>query len=592
MQRALHENAMYSSTRKLESRTSQDGKSHMEKNSGFAELYTPKLLTVLREGYGLRHLQADALAGLTVAIVALPLSMAIAIGSGAKPEHGLYAAVIGGFIISALGGSRFQIGGPAGAFIALVAAIIAQHGYDGFLLATLMGGVILLAIGYLGLGSYIRYIPHPVLVGFTAGIAIIIFSGEIRDLFGLRLDHEPSAFIPRLAALWEARGTLDPSSAILAASSLALMLLLRRLAPRFPAMLAAVIGGGLVVFVFDLPIATIGSQFGGIPNALPAPSIPHIDMARVIELLPAALAIALLGGIESLLSAVVADGMTGRRHRSNCELVAQGYANIACALFGGLCATGTIARTATNIRAQAHSPVAGLLHSLFLLMFMLVAAPLASYVPLATLAAILALVAWNMIEREEFIHILRHDRGEASVLLGTFLLTIFYDLVYGIAFGVTLGAILFMHRMAGLVEVTTQKSVLVEDQSDSAKGGPSHNRPKGEEFLVCKIAGPFFFGTATTIASIFDDIGVHPRGYILDLSAVPLADSTAARTIDGLLRKAARKGVPLVIAGAQPQVQRVLERNGITHENAIYAANMDEARRAFSGAENARRKEQ
>ena len=592
MQRALHENAMYSSTRKLESRANQDGKSLMEKNPSFAELYTPKLVTVLREGYGFRHLQADALAGLTVAIVALPLSMAIAIGSGAKPEHGLYAAVIGGFIISALGGSRFQIGGPAGAFIALVAAIIAQHGYDGFLLATLMGGVILLAIGYLGLGSYIRYIPHPVLVGFTAGIAVIIFSGEIRDLFGLRLDHEPSAFIPRLVALWEARGSFDPNSTMLAAASLTLMLVLRRLAPRFPAMLAAVIGGGLAVFFFDLPIATIGSQFGGIPNSLPMPSIPRIDMARMIELLPAALAIALLGGIESLLSAVVADGMTGRRHRSNCELVAQGYANIGCALFGGLCATGTIARTATNIRAHAHSPVAGILHSLFLLMFMIVAAPLASYVPLATLAAVLALVAWNMIEREDFAHILRHDRGEASVLLGTFLLTIFYDIVFGIAFGVTLGAILFMHRMAKLVEVTTQESILVEDQPDSAKGEPLPDGAEVDGFMVYKIAGPFFFGTATTIASIFDDIGVHPRAYILDLSAVPLADSTAAHTIDGLLRKSASNGVPLAIAGAHPQVRAILERNGITQEQAFYAANVDEARRTLSDAENARRKDQ
>ena len=414
----------------------------MTQKAAFAELYTPKLVSVLREGYGAKAFKADALAGLTVAIVALPLSMAIAIGSGAKPEHGLFSAVVGGFIISALGGSRFQIGGPAGAFIALVATTIARFGFDGFLLATLMAGFILLAIGYLRLGSLIRHIPHPVLTGFTAGIAIIIFSGEIRDLLGLSLVHEPAELIERLPALWEARGTANPAAIAMSAFCFAIMLGLRKIAPRFPGLLAAVVLAGFGVWALGLPVETIGTKFGGIPNALPVPSIPKGDLDRMIELLPSAIAIALLGGMESLLSAVVADGMSGRQHRSNCELVAQGYANIACALFGALCATGTIARTATNIRAHAHGPVAGMLHSLFLLGFMMLAAPLASYVPLAALAAVLGLVAWNMIEKETIAALFRHDKAAASVVALTFLLVIFVDLIAGIAAGAVLGLIL------------------------------------------------------------------------------------------------------------------------------------------------------
>jgi SulP family sulfate permease len=550
----------------------------MNHSPTFAELYTPKLVTVLREGYRLKEFKADALAGLTVAIVALPLSMAIAIGSGAKPEHGLYAAVVGGFIISALGGSRFQIGGPAGAFIALVAATIAKYGYDGFLLATFMAGIILAGIGYLRLGTYIKYIPHPVLVGFTAGIAVIIFSGEIRDLFGLTIAHEPSELLPRLKALWSVRDSVNGAALGLSAACLLIMLGLKKIAPRFPGMLAAVAFGAAAVWLFQLPVETIGTRFGGIPSALPAPAFPRADFARVLEVLPAAIAIALLGGMESLLSAVVADGMTGRRHRSNCELVAQGYANMASALFGGLCATGTIARTATNVRAHAHGPVAGMLHSVFLMASMVMAAPLASYVPLAALAAVLALVAWNMIEKDEFAHILRHDRGEAAVLLATFLLVVFYDLSVGIGVGVTLGAILFMHRMAEIVEVSTQTSLVDEDMADGDPGQRTPYHANGDDVMVYRIAGPFFFGAAGSVAAVLGEIGATPRAFVLDLSGVPLADATAAQTLDGFLTKAKRKGAPIFIAGARPQVRRVLEANGLTPDRVTYVASVVDAR--------------
>ncbi len=545
----------------------------------FAELFTPKLVTVLREGYRLKELKADALAGLTVAIVALPLSMAIGIGSGAKPEQGLYAAVVGGFVISALGGSRFQIGGPAGAFIAMVAATIVKFGFDGFLLATLMAGVMLVAIGYLRLGTYIKYIPHPVLVGFTAGIGVIIFSGEIRDLFGLTLAHEPSELLPRLKALWAARDTFSSLALGLSAACLAIMLVLKKVAPRFPGMLAAVAFGAGAVWLFNLPVETIGTRFGGIPGSLPMPSLPHIDAARALEVFPAAIAIALLGGMESLLSAVVADGMTGRHHRSNCELVAQGYANIASALFGGLCVTGTIARTATNVRAHAHGPVAGMIHAVVLLGFMIVAAPLASFVPLAALAAVLALVAWNMIEPDELAHILRHDRGEAGVLLATFLLTVFYDLTVGIGVGVTLGAILFMHRMAELVEVSTRTQIVQEDRADGTPAERTTYLGAGGDVMIYRIAGPFFFGAAGSVAAVLDRIGAAPRAFVLDLDAVPLADATAARTLEGFLKKARSAGTPLYISGARPQVRHVLETNGLTLDRVTYVDSIDEARR-------------
>jgi len=551
----------------------------MNHSPSFAELFTPKLVTVLREGYRLKELKADALAGITVAIVALPLSMAIAIGSGAKPEQGLYAAVVGGFVVSALGGSRFQIGGPAGAFIAMVAATIVKFGFDGFLLATLMAGVMLAAIGYLRLGTFIKYIPHPVLVGFTAGIGVIIFSGEIRDLFGLTIAHEPSELLPRLKALWAVRDTFSGLAVGLSAACLAIMLVLKKVAPRFPGMLAAVAFGAGAVWLFSLPVETIGTRFGGIPGSLPIPSLPYIDATRMLEVFPAAIAIALLGGMESLLSAVVADGMTGRRHRSNCELVAQGYANIASALFGGLCVTGTIARTATNVRAHAHGPVAGILHSAFLLAFMVVAAPLASYVPLAALAAVLALVAWNMIEPDELSHIIRNDRGEAGVLIATFLLTVFYDLTVGIGVGVTLGAILFMHRMAELVEVSTRTQIVDEDRADGTPAERTAYLGAGGDVMIYRIAGPFFFGAAGSVAAVLDQIGAAPRAFVLDLDAVPLADATAARTLDGFLKKAMSAGTPLYISGARPRVRRVLEANGLTSDRVTYVDSIDAARR-------------
>ncbi|MDT2021738.1 sulfate permease [Methylocella sp. CPCC 101449] len=544
-----------------------------------ADSFTPKLVTVWREGYGLKGLRADAIAGLTVAIVALPLSMAIAIGSGAKPEHGLYASIVAGFIISALGGSRFQIGGPAGAFIVLVATTIERFGYQGLLAATIMAGFLLLAIGYLRLGSYIKFIPHPVTVGFTAGIAIIIGAGQIKDFLGLSLAHEPAALVAKMPALFSALPTISWQTLLLGFGSLGVILALRRLAPRLPGLLVAVFLASLITWAFGLPVETIGTKFGGVPSSLPAPALPDVQPGLLLELIPSAIAIAILGGFESLLSAVVADGMSGRRHRSNCELVAQGWANIASALFGGLCATGTIARTATNIRAHAHGPVAGILHALFLLLFILIAAPLAYYIPLAVLAAVLLTVAWNMIEFDQFRAILRTSRGEATVLLATFLFTCVRDLTEGLAVGIVLGAILFMHRMSQFVEVTTEVKLLGDATAENGaeNGGAAHEAFPSDGILTFQIAGPFFFGATGTVSAVLSRLGETPRAIILDLSAVPFADNSGAHILVAFAEKSHRRGAPVFIAGASRAVRRSLLSSGLSRHLVRYAPDVAEA---------------
>jgi SulP family sulfate permease len=551
----------------------------------FRELFTPKLVTVLREGYGLPQLRADVMAGLTVAIVALPLSMAIAIASGASPERGLYTAIVGGFLISLLGGSRLQIGGPAGAFIVLVAASIERHGFDGFLLATMLAGLILIAMGLLRLGTYIRYIPGAVTTGFTAGIAVIIFASQLRDILGLKLPaKEPAAFLPKLRALAAAAGTFSPSALAVALATVATIVAVRRLRPAWPAFLIAVAGASVAAAALGLPVETIGTRFGGIANALPIPRLPaDMSLDRIMTVLPDAIAFAILGGIESLLSAVVADAMSGRRHRSNCELVAQGVANVGCALFGGICATWTIARTATNVRAGAIGPVSGMLHALFLLGFMLFAAPLASFIPLAALAGILAVVAWSMTERHEFVSTLRRSRGEALVLLATFLLTIFRDLTEGIVVGVVLGSLLFMHHMAQLVAVETGMPLPLEDDRADEVGRPPFEGEAGDT-LVYRIKGPLFFGASTALAATLESIGRFPRTVILDLAAVPFADATATSSLRAFVAGARRDGAAVYVAGAGPQVRKVLAREGLDVPPTHYAPSVADARMAAGDA--------
>jgi SulP family sulfate permease len=418
----------------------------MPTGAATAHLYRPKLVTVLSEGYGGLALKRDALAGLTVAIVALPLSMAIAVASGVSPDRGLYTAIIGGFLVSALGGSRFQIGGPAGAFIVLVAATVGRFGVDGLILTVLLSGLMLALLGALRLGSLIRHIPHAVTVGFSAGIAVTILASQLKDLGGLKLAAaEPGPVLPKLAALAHALPTLNPAALALGLGVAAAIFALRHWKPAWPGMLIAVAAAAAIAALGHLDVVTIGAKFGGIPHGLPAPRVPVINMTLLRQVLPAALSFTLLGAIESLLSAKVADSMTGRIHRSNMELVAQGLANVASAAFGGLPVTGTIARTATNIRAGAFSPISGMLHAAFILVFMLVAAPAASFVPLPALAGVLVVVSWNMAEKGEFVRLFRHWRS-AVVLAATFGLTIVHDLTAGIVAGCALAALFALLR--------------------------------------------------------------------------------------------------------------------------------------------------
>jgi SulP family sulfate permease len=414
----------------------------MPDGTSTAHLLQPKLGVALREGYRLEFFRRDAVAALTVAIVALPLSMAIAVASGVSPERGLYTAIVGGFVVSLLSGSRFQIGGPAGAFILLVSATAARFGIEGLLLTVLMSGVMLTAVGVLRLGSLIRHIPHAVTVGFTCGIAVTIAASQLKDLGGLHLaGAEPGPLIPKLLALGGALATAGPAALALGFGSAAVIFGLRRYRPTWPGMLVAVVAASLLAVLLRLPVETIGNRFGGLPHGLLAPRLPTMTPQLALQVLPAALSFTLLGGIESLLSAKVADGMTGRKHRSNMELIAQGLANIASALFGGISVTGTIARTATNVRAGGVTPLSGMMHSVFLLVFILVAAPLASFVPLAALAGVLLVVSWNMAEKAEFGRLLRNWRT-AAVLLATFGLTLVRDLTSGIVAGCALAALL------------------------------------------------------------------------------------------------------------------------------------------------------
>lgn len=534
--------------------------------------FTPKIVSVFKEGYSVARLKSDALAGLTVAIVALPLSMAIAIASGVTPDRGLYTAIVGGFLVALLGGSRHQIGGPAGAFIVLVATTVGTHGVEGLIVATTMAGVFLILAGALKLGDYVKFIPYPVTVGFTAGIAVIIFASQITELLGLTLAvKEPGALVDKVPVLIEAIPTLNTSAAAIAALTVATILVLRKLRPNWPGMLIAVCLASAVTAFLHLDIPTIGTRFGGIPRSLPLPQLPQFSPQLMQAVLPQAIAFALLGAIESLLSAVVADGMTGRHHRSNVELMGQGVANIGSALFGGMCVTGTIARTATNIRAGATSPVAGMLHALVLLLFMAIAAPLASYIPLSALAGVLAIVSWNMIERPAFVALIRTSRGDAVVLLVTFLLVVFRDLTEGIIVGFTLGALLFIDRMG--------KSVTVAPQDEEPEQ-PLENTDSGT--VVYRLGGAFFFGAAATVGSVLDRIADQYHHFVLDCSGLSFMDSTAANVIAGTVRKARRAGVSVYIAGARPELRRLLKTHEVRGTNVTYVPSVEDARRRIA----------
>lgn len=527
-------------------------------------LYVPKLFTVLRRGYGGEELRHDVISGLTVAVVALPLAMALAIASGATPLKGLQTAVVAGFLISALGGSRVQIGGPTAAFVPVVFTVIERFGYGGLILCTLLAGVMLIAAGLLRIGTLMKYMPQPVITGFTAGIAVSIFLSQLKDLFGLRMGAVPAEFAARLAAYWQHRGDINAQAALLALGSLVLIVLLRRLRPAWPGFLL-VVGAATLVCVFaGVPAETIGSRFGQIPAQLPQFSLPHIPLERTRELFPSSFTIAFLAGVESLLSAVVADGMIGGRHRSNCELVAQGVANIASALCGGLPATGALARTATNVRSGARSPVSGMLHAVFLLAFMLLLAPWMTYIPLAALAAVLVMVAWNMAEIDSFRNLMRGPLGDRAVLLLTFALTVMFDLTVAIEVGLVLAAFLFMHRMSEVVAISSNVELLDEDADDFA-GAPQVSQraqlPAGVE--VYQVSGPLFFAVANRLDEVLNQFPQPPRVFILRLRLVPLIDASGVAALRAMIERCQRHGTRVILSGLREQPRAILAQMGV-----------------------------
>lgn len=513
--------------------------------------FTPKIFTVLSSGYTRTDFKSDLVAGLTVAIVALPLAMALAIASGASPDKGLVTAVIAGFLISFFGGSRVQIGGPTGAFVVVVFNVIAMHGYDGLILATLLAGIMLIIAGYARLGLVIKFVPYPVVTGFTAGIAVIIASSQVKDFLGLKIDKVPADFIPKWMAYFGHLDTLDPATLIVGLMALAIIIVLRKKAPKLPGYLIAVVVASVVVALFGIPVETIGSRFPNIPSGLPMPELPAFSFEKFKDIIPSAFTIAFLAGIEALLSAVVADGMTGFKHRSNQELVGQGVANVASALFGGLPATGAIARTATNIRSGAKSPVSGMMHALFLLIFMMAASDIMKFVPMTALAAILFMVAWGMSEIRHFIHIFKLSRSDRAVMILTFALTVLVDLTVAIGVGVTLACLMFMMQMSKSVEIASRRaSPDDEDQRLSL--------PKDVE--VFRINGPIFFGVSGDLIDTLKRMGQMPKVLIVRMKLVPFLDTSGVAAIENIVKICKSSGTTVIISGLQRQPQGILSR--------------------------------
>ncbi len=515
--------------------------------------WSPKLLLCLR-GYKTQDFLADLIAGVTVGLVALPLAMAFAIASGVKPQAGIYTAVVAGFLISALGGSRVQIGGPTGAFVVIVAGVIAKFGISGLLIVTVMAGAILVVMGLTGLGTAVKFIPRPVTIGFTNGIAVLIASTQIKDFLGLQIGALPSEFVARMRVLAQNISTVHWQTAALSTASLALIILAPRLTRRIPGSIIALLLATACVAFFALPVATIGSAFGGIPTGLPKVSLPAFRPELIVVLIPSALTVALLAAVESLLSAVVADSMTGDRHNSNVELVAQGIANLASPLFGGLPATGAIARTATNIRSGARTPVAGIIHALTLLTILLVAAPLARFVPLATLSAVLFVVAYNMGEWREIGVILRLSSADKAVWAATFFLTVFADLTIAVEVGIALAALLYIYRIA---QTTTVEPVTAE-YIEEGRLHILQDKEVPTYVTILRIHGPFLFGTTDKLEEATVNLKPFAPVVVLRIRNMTALDATGLYALERLADRLKKSGRTLLLCGAREQPERLL----------------------------------
>ena len=515
--------------------------------------WSPKLLLCLR-GYKTQDFLADLIAGVTVGLVALPLAMAFAIASGVKPQAGIYTAVVAGFLISALGGSRVQIGGPTGAFVVIVAGVIAKFGISGLLIVTVMAGAILVVMGLTGLGTAVKFIPRPVTIGFTNGIAVLIASTQIKDFLGLQIGALPSEFVARMRVLAQNISTVHWQTAALSTASLALIILAPRLTRRIPGSIIALLLATACVAFFALPVATIGSAFGGIPTGLPKVSLPAFRPELIVVLIPSALTVALLAAVESLLSAVVADSMTGDRHNSNVELVAQGIANLASPLFGGLPATGAIARTATNIRSGARTPVAGIIHALTLLTILLVAAPLARFVPLATLSAVLFVVAYNMGEWREIGVILRLSSADKAVWAATFFLTVFADLTIAVEVGIALAALLYISR---ITQTTTVEPVTAE-YIEEGRLHILQDKEVPAYVTILRIHGPFLFGTTDKLEEATVNLKPFAPVVVLRIRNMTALDATGLYALERLADRLKKSGRTLLLCGAREQPERLL----------------------------------
>ncbi|MEH6759040.1 MAG: SulP family inorganic anion transporter [Parasphingorhabdus sp.] len=534
--------------------------------------FEPKIITTMQEGYDFGCFKTDSIAGLTVAIVALPLSMALAIASGASPDKGLITAVVAGFLIALFGGSRVQVGGPTGAFVVVVFNVIALHGYDGLLLATAIAGFILFIAGLFELGRLIKFIPHPVVTGFTAGIAVIIASSQVKDFLGLSMQNVPADFLPKWQAYFDAFSSIQVMTVGVGVGALVTIMALRKFAPKLPGFLIAIILASIVVALLKLPVDTIGTRFPDIPSGLPMPSLPVVSWEKVAEVLPSAFTIAFLAGIEALLSAVVADGMIGTRHRSNQELMGQGIANLGSVMFGGLPATGAIARTATNIKAGGKTPVAAMMHSVFILAFILFGTDLMAYVPMAALAAILFVVAWGMSEYDRFVALLRMPNSDRAVLLLTFGLTVLVDLTVAIGVGVTLASLLFMARMSETVSVQNGTGIGKDGDLDEDDLGQRDDLPKDVE--VFRINGPVFFGVAGELLDAMRKIGRKPKVIILRMRLVPLLDASGVTMIEEFIEQAKLSGAKIILSAVQPQPREMLTRVGLNdNEDGLFFEN-------------------
>lgn len=528
-------------------------------------MFHPELLASLKN-YSRPLFLSDLFAGITVGFVALPLALAFAISGGVPPERGLFTAIVAGFVISALGGSKVQIGGPTGAFVVIVAGIAASYGYEGLVFCTLLAGGLLVALGLARMGGLIKFIPFPVITGFTSGIAVVIFSTQIKDLLGLNLDQVPVDFLDKWIDYFFALKTINPAAVALGVGTIVLNAVMRRKVPRLPWMLLSMVVAAAVAELLQLDIETIGSRFGALPRSLPAPSIPSFDWEKIRAVVPAAFTVAMLAAIESLLSATVADGMTGGRHKPNVELLAQGAANIGSALFGGIPATGAIARTATNVKSGARTPMAGIVHAATLALVLLLAAPLASAIPLASLAGILVLVSYDMSEIGHFRSLLHAPRGDILVLLSTFMLTILVDLTVAVEVGIVLAALLFIRRMSEVTNVGIITRELRGDRDEEFDPNAIAVRNVPKDVEVFEIQGPFFFGAADQFQEVIRRIERPVPIIILRLRHVPAIDATGLHVLRGFSQQCKRTGTRLILSGVHAQPLFAMQRSDLWQE--------------------------